>query len=245
MKTIFAWLLVACMLAACGSADEGPPLGEFPTMSKKEGDAPFDIVAPSAKSPATMSFSSTNPAVATVDGKRVTIKGPGETTITAAQERIGSYGPTQKTTTLTVTAVACEAGSTRIDGACKPVPTCVSPAALENNRCVAPSSSGATVHSGARIWRGVNGSDNFVNARDFCKESVIDGVTGWRMPTSNELSALQASGAAAGRDWALGYTWSATLGTGSASATHVVVNLASGALEERLDSAGAYVSCVR
>lgn len=249
MKTIFAWILTwlcaACLLTACGSPDEGPPLGDFPAITKKEGDESFTLTAPSSKSPAPMNFTSSNLAVATIDGTRVTIKGAGETTITAAQERIGSYGPTLKTTTLTVTAVPCESGSVRINGKCAVVPTCVIPAVLTNNQCVAPASSGITVHNGARIWRGVTHSDTWVNARDFCKGSVIDGVMGWRLPTAAELTELHTSGATAGRSWVLAPTWSDTTGTTTSTRSVVVVNLASGAREERSESAGAYVACVR
>lgn len=244
MKTIIAWLAALCLLAACGSADEGPELGEFPALTKKEGDEPFKLSAPSSKSPAPFSFSSSNGAVAIIVGDMVTIKGAGESTITAAQERIGSYGPTSKSTTLTVTAVACETGKTRVDGLCVPIPTCVSPAIVNNNKCTAPASAAASVAFGGRTWMGVTTSDTWANASKFC-ESVIDGVAGWRQPTAAELSELLASGTALGPNWVRGNTWTSEMGTTAAIASHVTVNLDTGARGERGDSTGSLVSCVR
>jgi hypothetical protein len=249
MKRLIGWwLAAACLVAACGGTGEGPPLGDFPAISKLETDAAFTLVAPSSRSPAAFTFTSSNLSVATIDGALVTIRGPGESTITAAQASLGSYGPTQKTTTLTVTAVACATNSVRVNGVCTAVPTCISPATVVDNKCTAPTSTSTsaptTISVGAFNWMGVAWADTYANARDFCAGTVIDGATGWRLPTAAELSALFTSGAIAGHNWALGNTWSSTMGADGQVAGHVAVNLDTGAAAERGDTLGAYVSCV-
>ena len=123
--------LVGDSVLGGGGSGEGPPLGDFPAMTKKETDASFTLVAPSSDSPATFKFTSSNLSVATINGAVVTIKGVGETIITASQDSIGSFGPTHKSTTLTVTAVPCDAGSVRMDGVCTPIPTCICPKRIQ------------------------------------------------------------------------------------------------------------------
>ncbi|MEO6490473.1 MAG: YDG domain-containing protein [Ferruginibacter sp.] len=61
-----------------------------PLSNKIYGDAPFQLTA-SASSGLTVSYISSNTAVATVSGDMVTIVGPGTTTITASQAGNGSY----------------------------------------------------------------------------------------------------------------------------------------------------------
>jgi hypothetical protein len=243
MKRWFGWLVVACLMVACGGSGEGPPLGDFPAISKKETDEPFTLAAPSSKSPAPFTFTSSNTAVATIDGARVTIKGAGESTITASQPSIGSFGPTSKSTTLTVSAATCEAGSGRANGVCAP---CVAPATAVNNQCVAPTSTTATkLTNGALTWMAVTYADTWTHARDFCSGSVIEGTTGWRLPTEAELLGLYASGAIAGHNWTLGNTWSSSMGSDGQVAGHVAVNLVTGMSAERGDTLGSYVSCVK
>lgn len=244
MKPLIPVLPAVVLLVAC-SADTGPELGDFPAISKKETDAPFTLAAPSSRSPAAFTFTSSNAAVATISGAQVTIRGPGQSTITAAQERIGGYGPTSKATTLTVEAVPCGTGQVRVNGACTAVPTCVPPATLVGNQCIAPATTAATVTTATLRWMGTTRTDTWANAHAFCDGSVIDGVTGWRLPAPAELSALVTSGALAGRGWVLGNTWSSTMGSTLQATSHVAVHLGTGETMERADTAGAYVSCVR
>jgi len=244
MKRIVGWLFLLCLVVGCGEPDQGPPLGAFAAITKTETDPPFNIVPPSSKSPAAFSYTSSNPAVATVAGSLVTIKGTGQSTITASQGGTGGYGPTSASTTLTVTAVACDTGNVRINGVCTAVPTCVLPATLVNNQCIAPATSAETIRDDM-LWAGVSTSDTWTNARDFCASTTIENVTGWHLPTQAQLSALQASGRIAGHNWALGPTWSSDMGTTLDVPGHMLVNLATGAVTERPDTAGAYVSCVR
>jgi hypothetical protein len=248
MKRIVGWLMMLCLMClvvACSDPDQGPPLGPFAAITKTETDAPFNIVPPTSKSPADFSYTSSNPAVATIAGSLVTIKGAGQSTITASQGSVGGWGPTSATTTLTVTAVACpNSNEVRINGICTPVPSCVPPAVLTNNQCIPPVTSATAVRTDV-LWMGVSYSDNWTKARDFCATSTIEGATGWHQPSEAQLKALQASGAISGHGWAVGPTWSADMGTASNTASHVAVDLSSGASIERADVAGAYVSCVR
>lgn len=245
MKRIVGWLLMLCLVAACSDPDQGPPLGPFAAIEKKETDPPFDITPPSSRSPAAFTYTSSDAAVATIAGSRVTIKGPGKTTITASQPSIGNYGPTSASTTLTVAKVDCGAGSVVVNGKCTAVPTCVPPAVLTNNQCVPPTTDAALVHANDLAWMGVSFSDNATNAKAFCESITIEGADKWHLPTAAELTALQQSGALAGQGWTLGPTWSSTMGTASTAASHVVVDLSNGTSAERADVAGAFVSCVR
>jgi hypothetical protein len=244
MKRIVGWLFLLCLVVACSEPDEGPPLGAFAAITKAETDPPFNIVPPTSKSPAAFSYTSSNSAVATVAGSLVTIRGPGQSTITASQGGTGGFGPTSASTTLTVTVVPCETGSTRINGVCTVVPTCVAPATLVNNVCVAPASDATMLRTDFLAWSGVSRSDTWDHARAYCASTTIEGVTPWRLPTQSELVALQASGLIAGHNWALGPTWTSDMGTTLNDPSHMTVNLATGAVLERADTGGAYVSCV-
>ncbi len=88
-----------------------PTLGSFTAINKAWGDAAFTLSPPSSNSSGSFSFSSTNPAVATVSGSAVTLVGAGVTTLTAQQAAAGGYGPGTVSTTLTVAAVAPALGS--------------------------------------------------------------------------------------------------------------------------------------
>lgn len=99
------------LLAGCGANDDGVKLGEFPAMNVAEGDT-IELKAPSSKSPAPFYFSSSDPAVALVEGTKLTGKAGGTATITAGQGRMGSYNPTSTTTTVTVVGYVSHGGLT-------------------------------------------------------------------------------------------------------------------------------------
>ena len=246
MKRIVGWLFMLCMLVACSDPDQGPELGPFAAIKKTETDIPFNIVPPSSKSPAPFTYTSSNQAVAVISGSLVTIKGPGETTITAAQAGTGGWGPTSASTTLTVTAVSCENGGVRINGKCTPVPSCVEPAVLTNNQCIVPAANPPVtlVTFDAKAWMGVSFSNNWTKARDFCGSVTVDGAPTWRLPSVAELKALVESGEIAGHNWSVGNTWASDMDTASGQPSHFVVDLATGASVGRADSAYAFVSCV-
>jgi hypothetical protein len=63
-----------------------PTLGPFTVPNKLIGEPNFDLTAPTSNSTGAFTFTSSNPLVATVSGKTVTIVGIGVTTITATQE---------------------------------------------------------------------------------------------------------------------------------------------------------------
>jgi hypothetical protein len=244
MKRFIGLLAVLLLLVACGSNWDGPELGDFPPINKKVIEAPFTLTAPSSRSPAPFTFTSSNPAVGTISGATVTITGVGVSTITASQQRDGAYGPTSKSTTLTVTAGDCDAGYTLVNGTCTANLTCVSPATLSNNQCVAPSSSAKFVTSGSLKWMGVTATQhNYADALSFCTNSMIDNQTGWRLPTAAELNNLFSANAITGQGWTVGNTWSSTAGTQAAS--HRAINLSTNDTLNRADTDSAYFTCVR
>ena len=79
-----------------------PVLGAFTVAGYTVGDAPFSLTAPSSTSPGAFSFSSSNPAVASVSGSTVTITGGGTATITATQAAYGSYAQGSTTALISV-----------------------------------------------------------------------------------------------------------------------------------------------
>ncbi len=213
---------VLLLLSACG--DNGVQLGEFPALTKTEGDPPFDLVAPSSDSPGTFSFSSSDPSVASIVGKTVTIHKAGTVTITAQQPRTGSYNPTSTSTTLTVAARVCEAPSVNVNGV-----------------CVAPSTTAGYVTHGDLVWMPASFVLDWAKADAFCKNTAIDGKKNWKLPTRAQLAALVASGELDGKGWVGGDTWTADAGAGTN--THVVINTSTRAATDFAADKKAYVTC--
>lgn len=214
------------LLAACGGGD-GVKLGEFPALTATEGDAPLTLKAPTSASPASFSYDSSDPKVATVAGDKLTIVGAGTSTITARQGQMGSYNPTSASTTLTVAArVSAE------------------PARKENGVCVAPVTTAAYVSSAGLNWMPATDLPlAWAAAETFCKTVKINGSTGWRLPTQFELTALVASGQLAGKGWNPVDTW--TSNAGAAEKTHVAANLSTNALLSMADEKKLAVTCVQ
>lgn len=212
------------LLAAC--SDNGVQLGEFPPITKTEGDEPFDLVAPTSDSPAPFTFDSSDARVAKIEGKRVTIGVAGVATITARQGERGSYNPTSTSTTLTVNARVCEAPSVR-----------------ENGLCVAPPTTAGYVTRGEVVWMPASFQLSWAKADAFCKNTTILGAKAWRLPTRNELAELVASGELDGRGWKGGDAWTKT--AGATANTYATVNLLSGAASDLAAGDEAYVTCVR
>ena len=79
-----------------------PTITNFTIPSKNVGNAPFIITAPTSNSTGTFSYTSSNPAVATVLGSTITVVGIGNTTIKATQAAAGGYTVGTKSTMFTV-----------------------------------------------------------------------------------------------------------------------------------------------
>lgn len=228
MKRIVSLVLsfLLLLLGGCGGHD-GVELGPFPALTKVEGDPPFKLTPPTSKSPAAFSYTSSNPNVATIEGDMVTIVGAGDTTITAQQGQMGSYYPTSTSTTLKVTARTCTPPLERaVGGACVPPPT-----------------TAAYVTSQQLRWSPAHFVMTWAEADAYCKNSAIEGKSGWKLPDQGQLVALVASGVLKSETWASADAWSATAGSGAD--THFAVNLTSGAATVFPKENKAYVTCVR
>jgi surface protein len=70
---------------------------------KLVADAPFELTAPTTNSNGAFTYTSSNPAVATVSGTTVTLVGAGSTTITATQAATATYASNSISATLNVT----------------------------------------------------------------------------------------------------------------------------------------------
>ena len=68
-----------------------PSMGNFPNISKKIGNVPFELTAPSTNSTGAISCESSNPRVATILNNIVTIIGPGTAIITVVQNATSNY----------------------------------------------------------------------------------------------------------------------------------------------------------
>ena len=77
-------------------------LSNFAVLEKTFGDASFNLVAPTTNSDSPITYTSSNTAVATVSGSRITIVGAGTATITATQATTAIYTTGTIATTLTV-----------------------------------------------------------------------------------------------------------------------------------------------
>jgi hypothetical protein len=240
------FICMALFLAACGAGSI--TVGDFPPITKTEGDAPFTLKAPTSISPAGFTYSSSDPKVATISGSTVTIVLAGTTTITASQAPTGSYGSSSTTAVLTVNPIVCTAPKIRQNGICVTVPICTSPASLENNVCVAPASAtGNDIVSNGVSWMSVTFTNTWTNANAYCTTTTINGLAGWRLPTEFELKALYTSGKMNGKNWTLGSTWSSTTAivAGYVDARPVAISLSDGTTRIDTTNDGAYVACVR
>jgi hypothetical protein len=214
------------LLAGCGGSDDGVKLGEFAPITKTEGDPPFALTAPSSKSPAAFSYSSSEPGVASIVGNTVTVGIVGTTTITARQGELGSYNPTSTSTLMTVKKRECSL-----------------PLVNQKGQCVAPDSNAAYVTRAGLTWMPATVALTWTEADAYCKNTSIQGTTGWKLPSQFELADLSSSGMLNGQGWVVGDAWTAT--AGSTADSHFAVNLASGASNAFPKENKAYVTCVR
>ena len=109
------------------------------------------------------------------------------------------------------------------------------------------------VSQGGLTWMPVSGTKYaYADATALCA-GTINGQTGWRLPTKDELVSLYNSGAMNGQGWTLGYAWSSTPvepGIPGGSGSHYGVGLFNGLVGIVAPYTGAAtavsdVSCVR
>ncbi|MGH8083934.1 MAG: autotransporter domain-containing protein [Lysobacter sp.] len=81
-----------------------PTLAWIEALQKVIGQPAFELPEPDSDSSGGFTFSSSDPAVATVAGRTVTLVGAGTTTLLVTQEQTGDYTKASISTTLTVTA---------------------------------------------------------------------------------------------------------------------------------------------
>ena len=102
--------------------------------------------------------------------------------------------------------------------------------------------SGANVSNGGLTWMPVTTTTyTYTDANTLCSGS-IQSLTGWRLPTDLELSALYTSGAMSHQGWMLGKTWSSV---SSVAGQHNDVDLFSGTASYDFDTNLHYATCVR
>lgn len=101
-----------------------------------------------------------------------------------------------------------------------------------------------------------NGYASWSSANRYCTNTKINGQTGWRLPTNDELKRLYGSAhkLLVDQGWTLHSTWSSTPGPSNAS-EHYFFDLGSGGYSWRSDEGGyiawgnsakgSYVTCVR
>ncbi|WP_312347100.1 fibronectin type III domain-containing protein [Stenotrophomonas acidaminiphila] len=93
----YVFTVAAYNLAGEGQADSAselvaaPELGWIGDLQKMYGQADFELPLPQSNSPGAFTFASSNPAVATVNGRTVTLVGEGTTTLTATQAATPNY----------------------------------------------------------------------------------------------------------------------------------------------------------
>ena len=78
---------------------EPPTFGSFTIPSKMTGSLPFQLTPPTSNSGGAFSFTSSNTAVATINGTTVTVVGAGVSTITATQAAFGTFASGTTTAT--------------------------------------------------------------------------------------------------------------------------------------------------
>lgn len=239
-----ASIVLAITLGACGGGTL--ELGNFASITKTEGDPAFALVAPSSKSPAAFSYSSSDTSVATIAGNIVTVKLAGNSTITAAQPSLGSYSSTSKSMTLTVKPIVCSAPAVRDNGVC--VPSCIAPASRVDGVCTAPASSAQVVTMSGRDFMPVTWNDTWANADAYCKTTTIRGRTAWRLASQSELSDLVDSKPIYGEGWDLGKSWTSTASIDDKNVIisnhHNTVSLLDGSIVGQSNDNTSHVACI-
>ena len=99
------------------------------------------------------------------------------------------------------------------------------------------------VDYGNIIWMRVDNNYKYWDdANTYCTTQTINGQTGWRLPSKQELLNLFSSGAMNGQGWTLAGTWSSDE---SSPGSHWFVNLGNGVSLPTINNSALIVSCVR
>jgi hypothetical protein len=98
------------------------------------------------------------------------------------------------------------------------------------------------VSQGGLTWMPVSFYNNWSDANSYCINTAINGKSGWRLPTKDELKALYDSRAMNDQGWTLGNTWSSTP---DSAGGHYYVLLGHGGSIPYYDLRYGYVACVR
>jgi Protein of unknown function (DUF1566) len=99
------------------------------------------------------------------------------------------------------------------------------------------------VYQGGLTWMPIGPyTKTWSDANAYCNNTAINGQSGWRLPTKDELSALFASGAMTGQGWTLYDTWSST---SDHPGYHYIVTPKEGTVYGGGDTGQNYVTCVR
>lgn len=110
MKTLKTCLIILIAFAVGCSKTENvtppapvtPTFGDFNISSKEFGDAAFKITGPKSTSDGAITYTSSNPKVATISGETLTVKGSGASVITAHQAATKTFLADSIKTTFTV-----------------------------------------------------------------------------------------------------------------------------------------------
>jgi len=98
------------------------------------------------------------------------------------------------------------------------------------------------VQQGGLIWMPITFKKDWPDANAYCSDTEINGQTGWRLPTQDELFALNASGAMNNQGWNLDATWSSTP---NSNGGHYYVGLYGHFTLSTYDTIEIYMTCVR
>ena len=104
MKKITFIFLVLFTVISCKKDEGTAPVLSFVVNARNMGSTPFTITAPVSESDGGFTYTSSNPAVATISGTTITVTGAGQTTITATQAASGSFASATTSATFEVLA---------------------------------------------------------------------------------------------------------------------------------------------
>jgi len=203
-------------LVTCVS-DHFNDLSNFPNLAHNLGDTDFSLVPPTSPSSGAFSYTSSDPKVVTISGNTAHITGMGIATITATQAAYGSYTGLSITATLTVSGQL--------------------PNGFIYQSGLDWSPNSTTFPKKFADWETANA---------YCSRKIINGQSGWRLPTNDELLSLYQSGLLKSTPggWVLNATWSLTPYDESGFA-HYAVSLNSGESGASVNLSNFYVTCVR